>query len=323
MTSVGVMSRRPASIASSTASGAPPRRDAPSPVVGEQRDDPRGRRGHGLGPGQHDHDDERLGRLPMNPSSRSRPMVPLAGLPAGPSRLAEPRDERRGRLELPGAHAAPDRADRHADELLAEAIRGEIPLVAVSGWWRAEQRERRSAGDDADEPDEVHGLAVAEPRRRLLDRSSPPSPRRCSADAAGENSGPEVARRSASWTGPSMLSSASGPIARSISSPWVPGPTVLNRAGSIRIAPPSTGSLTSVPNRPSGTTGRVPAARRPANASGDTASHSRDSNQPARQCARREARRESRRPGAGGQRTSTGSPRLSWWRYQAITPRSP
>src|SRR6188472_2408559 len=86
-----------------------------------------------------------------------------------------------------------------------------------------------------------------------------------------------------------MLRSASGPIARSISSPWVPGPTVRNRAGSVRIRRPSTGSLTSVPNRPSRTTAREPAARRPANARGETASHSRASYHPARRAPGRRA----------------------------------
>ena len=160
MTSVGVVRRRPASIAASTASGAPPRRDAHRPWSASSATI----RGAA----------EVTVSVPAStitttsarpPPTRTRARAAgrwcrrRVSQPA-PSRLAESRNERASRLELPGAHATPDRADRHADELLAEAVRGEIALVAVLGWRRAEQGERRAAGEDADEPDEVHGLAV-------------------------------------------------------------------------------------------------------------------------------------------------------------------
>ena len=147
-------------------------------------------------------------------------------------------------------------------------------------------------------------------------------PATISADAAGENSGPR-SRRSASWAGPSMLSSASGPIARSISSPWVPGPTVRNRAGSVRMRAAEhrvVDERAEPPERDHRRRARGAQARERQRRHGEPQPRLEPAGAPG---ARREARSRARRQGAGGQRTSTGSPRLSWWRYQAITPRSP
>ena len=75
-----------------------------------------------------------------NPSSRSLPIVPSpASQPARPG-FREPVDEHLRPLELLGPCPAPDRLDRHADELLPESIRGEVPLVAVG------RRRARRAG---------------------------------------------------------------------------------------------------------------------------------------------------------------------------------
>ena len=136
---------------------------------------------------------------------------PAARRPAVAARVPEPLDERPGPGELAGSDPAADRAHGHADELprpggTRRGTRRRHRRAAR----RAEERERRPPGEDPDQAHEVDAFARPQPLDRgssigavgrRLDDARPPHPARTAARAS---------RRSASWSGPSMLSSASG-----------------------------------------------------------------------------------------------------------------